>query len=78
MNDLLSAYLMRFEKEEIIRIMEAALRSPEVDPQSSIMVALGAELMPKDDILQWKMPTVEEAIENIANKEVDNLLQSGV
>ena len=77
MNDLLFAYLMRFEKEEIIRIMEVALRCPDVDSQSSIMVALGAELMPKDDILQWKMPGIEEAIETIADKEL-TLTQSGV
>jgi len=75
MNDLLFAYLMRFEKEEIIRIMDIALRNPDVDAQTSIMVALGAELMPHEDILQWRMPNIEEAIENIADKEVDNLPQ---
>jgi len=70
MNDLLFAYLLRFEKEEIIRIMDVALRHPDVDAQTSIMVAIGAELMPHDDILQWKMPNIEEAIETIANKEL--------
>ena len=70
MNDLLFAYLLRFEKEEIIRIMDVALRHPDVDAQTSIMVAIGAELMPHDVILQWKMPNIEEAIENIANKEL--------
>lgn len=65
MNDLLFAYLLRFEKEEIIRVMEAALRWEGAHAQNVIMEVLGAELMPHDDILQWKMPTAKQAIENV-------------
>lgn len=72
MNDLLFAYLMRFEKKELIKIMWASLDSmeeyleePHQSKTQAIMYAIGAETVEKDGEPQWKMPTIEEATDNV-------------
>ena len=73
MNDLLFAYLMKFDKEELIKIMWASLDTMEEyleEPHQSktqvIMEALGAEDVIKDGEPQWKMPSKEEVAANVS------------
>ena len=72
MNDLLFAYLMRFEKKELIKIMWASLDSmeeyldePHQTKTQAIMYAIGAETVEKDGEPQWKMPSKEEVVANV-------------